>query len=235
MNNKYYLLKVKKKFFINKFTSKDFSELLRLEGITVGKGTHFFGIENIIIDTQRPELLEIGEYCKITAGVKIITHDYSRSVLRMKYGEIIGEARKTKIKNNVFIGIDSIILPGTEIGNNVIIGAGSVVSGKIPDNVVVAGNPAKIIRTLDEHYKKRKEKYIHEAKEYARILISNGIRPTISNMGAFFPIYLPRDKELIKKHNINIKLSGDDENNILECFFNSKPIYNSFEEFIKDL
>jgi len=234
MNYKYYILKIKKKFLINRFTSDDFTKLLKLQGIKIGKGTFFFGTNSILIDTQRPKLLEIGEYCKITAGVKIITHDYSRSVLRMKYGDIVGEARKTIIKNNVFIGVDSIILPGTQIGNNVIIGAGSVVSGNVPDNVVVAGNPAKVIRTLDEHYKIRKEKYLNEAKEYARCLNRNGIKPSIKNMEAFFPIYLPRSKRVLEKYKINTKLNGDDEDDILEKFLNSIPVYNSFDEFIKD-
>ena len=111
MKTKYYWLKIKKKFLPNKFTSSDFTELLKIQRIKIGQGTYFFGTNSIIIDTQRPELLEIGEYCKITAGVKILTHDYSRSVLRMKYGDLLGDARKTVIKNNVFIGIDTIILP----------------------------------------------------------------------------------------------------------------------------
>lgn len=47
---------------------------------------------------------------------------------------------------------------GTQLGNNVIVGAGSVVHGKFPDNVVIAGNPAKIICTLEEHYNNRKKR-----------------------------------------------------------------------------
>ena len=45
----------------------------------------------------------------------------------------------------------SIILPGTEIGDNTIIGAGSVVKGKIPANVIIAGNPAKVIKNIDDY------------------------------------------------------------------------------------
>ncbi len=234
MKLRFIILKLKKKLFSNRFTSANLVEMLRIQGIKIGKGTYFFGPTNTVVDTQRPVLVEIGEYCKITADVKILAHDYSRSVLRMKYGDIVGEARKTIIKNNVFIGVNSIILPGAQIGNNVIIGAGSVVSGNIEDNVVVAGNPAKVIRTLDEHYEKRKNKYIDEAKEYAKCLHENGIQPTITNMGAFFPIYLERDKEILKKYNINTKMNGDNEIDIIEKFLKSKPIYNSFEEFIED-
>lgn len=52
------------------------------------------------------------------------------------------------IGNNVALGVGSIIIGKIKIGNNVVIGAGSVVVKDIPDNVVVAGNPARVIRNL---------------------------------------------------------------------------------------
>ena len=69
--------------------------------------------------------------------------------------------KPVSIGDNSFIGAKSIILPGTQIGDNVIIGAGTVVKGKIPDNVVVAGNPCRIIRSIDEHFEIQ-EKYNKE-------------------------------------------------------------------------
>ena len=115
---------------------------------------------------------------KITQGVVIITHDYSRSVLRRVYGQIIGDGAPVHIGNNVFIGINSIILMGTELGDNTIVGAGSVVKGKFPSNVVIAGCPARVVCTLDIFHEKRKEKTIIEAKEY--------IQPTPFANGVFF-------------------------------------------------
>lgn len=227
--------KIKNKFFPKTIKSNEFIEVLKHNKVKIGKGTYFFNPSTNMIDYTRPYLLEIGENCKITAGVKILTHDYSRSVLRLKYGEIIGEAKKTVIGDNVFIGIDSIILMGSKIGNNVIIGAGSVVSGRIPDNVVVAGNPARVIRTLDEHYNIRKSKYIDEAKEYAKLFLENNEEITINKMGAFFPLYLKRDLKEIEKNNLNINLSGDNVEDIKEKFLNSSPIYNDFEEFKKEI
>lgn len=53
-----------------------------------------------------------------------------------------------RIGNNVFIGMDSIILKGVSIGDNSIVGAGSVVTHNIPENSIAAGNPAKIISSI---------------------------------------------------------------------------------------
>ena len=57
-------------------------------------------------------------------------------------------AEPVVIGNNVWIGGSVTILPGVTIGNNVTVGAGAVVTRDVPDNVVVAGNPAKVIRHI---------------------------------------------------------------------------------------
>lgn len=64
--------------------------------------------------------------------------------------------RPVHICRGAFIGANTIILPGTEIGENCIIGAGSTVKGKVPSDSVLAGNPARIVETLDEYYEKLK-------------------------------------------------------------------------------
>lgn len=86
-----------------------------------------------------------------------MTHGYDWAAMKGYYGEICGSAGKVKIGNNVFIGMQATILKGVTVGNNVIIGANSLVNKDIPDNTVVAGNPAIIIMTLDEYYEKRKQ------------------------------------------------------------------------------
>ena len=59
------------------------------------------------------------------------------------------------IGDNVWIGANVCILPGVTIGNNVVIGAGSVVNKDIPEGVIAAGNPCKVIRKITEEDKKK--------------------------------------------------------------------------------
>ena len=65
------------------------------------------------------------------------------------------------IGDNVYIGNNVIILPGVNIGNKVIIGAGAIVSKDIPDNSVVVGVPARIIKTADEYFEKIQRESLH--------------------------------------------------------------------------
>lgn len=235
MDIKLLFMKFKIKFFERFAKPEDFNNILRREGISIGKGTIFYGPNTQTIDRQRPWMLKIGEYCKITKGCTILTHDYSRSVLRRAYHDIVCEAGMTVIGDNVFIGMNSIILMGAHIGNNVIIGAGSVVSGTIPDNVVVAGNPARIIRSLDEHYAIRKSKYVEEGKLYVKSFYEQYHRtPSIAKMTAFFPLFLPRNENELRKNNVSVNWNGDEPQEIINDFLDSKMIYSSYNEFLED-
>lgn len=228
--------KIYNKFFPNLITSELYINYLKNTGVHIGEGTVIFNPSSVTIDNSRPLLVHIGKYCKITQGVIVLGHDYSRSVLRRVYGEVIGEAKKTFIGNNVFIGINSIVLMGTEIGDNCIIGAGSVCTGNYPSNSVIAGNPAKVILSLDDYYKKRINSYVSEAKTYAKYFYEvHKVKPTIQDMGAFFPLYLERNKDSLKQNNINTQLSGDNENEIINFFLNSKPVYRNYEDFLNNV
>lgn len=134
-------------------------------GAKIGEGTIFYNPMNTVVDETSLPFIEIGKNCRITAEVIILAHDYSYAVLRPEYHCMPRKAGVTKVGDNVFVGMKSIILMGSQIGNNVIIGAGAVVSGNIPDNVVVAGNPAKVVCTLDDYY----ERQIKRLDSYAKI------------------------------------------------------------------
>lgn len=209
-----------------------FTEILRDEGFDIGEHTIFYDPKSQTLDRERPWMLKIGDYCKITRGCSILTHDYSRSVIRMYCGEVIGEAGETIIGNNVFMGINSIILMGAQIGDNVIIGTGSVVSGKIPSNVVVAGNPAKVIRTLDEHIEKRRRRTLEEGVLYFNKFVDKYKRfPSIKEMGPFYFLFLERTYDALISNDINITPNGDNRDDIVRDFLNSKPYFSSYEEF----
>lgn len=226
--------RIKKLTFPTHISSEEYVSSLIRRGLNVGEGTHFFYPCSNTIDTQRPWLLSIGKNCKITEGVTILTHDYSRSVLRLKYGEVLGEARMTTIGNNVFVGMKSTILMGANIGDNVIIGAGSVVSGTIPSNTVAAGVPAKVVCTLDEYYEKRKQRTLEEAVIYTKNFIQYKHRnPSVSEMGPFFTLFLERSKDALINNNVRTHLSGDDETDLIDKFLQTKPEFKSFEEFLQ--
>jgi acetyltransferase-like isoleucine patch superfamily enzyme len=96
---------------------------------------------------SEPYLITIGDHVEITDNVRFITHDGGVLVLNnmgaLQNADVFG---KISIGNNVFIGLNSIILPGTIIEDNVVIGAGSVVTKDIPSNTVAYGNPCRVRR-----------------------------------------------------------------------------------------
>lgn len=129
---------------------------LKKQGVKVGEGTVFYEPSTNIVDIQNPQLLVFGDNVRVTAGAKILTHDYSWSVVTGVYGECVGGVAPTIIGSNVFIGMGSIITAGVTVGDNVIIGAGAVVTKDCQSNSVYAGVPAKRIMSLEEFYNKRK-------------------------------------------------------------------------------
>lgn len=108
--------------------------------------------------------ITLGERTTISGGVLLLVHDYSigaamrgAGVDGVRDGHLPHLIKEIKIGNDCFIGIRSIILPGTTIGDRTIVGAGAVVKGNIPAGVIVAGNPAKIIGTVEEYVAKHVE------------------------------------------------------------------------------
>ena len=219
---------------INHFYSKSWIKNFKRKGGVIGEKTVFVDLRKSKIDSTRPWLLEIGKYSVISSGVTILTHDYSLSTLRRVYGVWYGEGKVTKIGDNCFIGIDSIILMGTQIGNNVVVGAGSVVKGIIPDNVVVAGNPARVICSLEDYKNKRQERTIKEAKECAEQFYKRLKKtPTPSDLAGFKFLFCPRNQNKLKEYNLSFNCSADEPKEIEEAFFSSKPYWNDFEDFLK--
>lgn len=135
--------------------SQSYVAYLKRLGVTIGEGTIIFDPPSTIIDVQNPGLLSIGRDVRITAKSIILTHDYSWSVIARMTGECLGGVAPVRIGDNVFIGMNAIVLPGTTIGNNVIVGAGSIVSKNLPDDCVCVGSPAKPIMSIEEFREKK--------------------------------------------------------------------------------
>ena len=126
-------------------------------GWNIEVGENFFANFGLtILDVGK---VTIGDNAQIAPNVSIYTaghpiHPDSRNS-GYEYGIPI------TIGNNVWIGGNTVILPGVSIGDNVVIGAGSVVAKDIPDNMLAAGNPCRIIREITEddrifYFKNRK-------------------------------------------------------------------------------
>ena len=105
------------------------------KNITINKGATILSPGKVVIEDN----------VLIAPEVKIATvnHDpYDRHTL-LHFG-------KVTIQENAWIGMGAVICPGVTIGRNAIVAAGAVVTKDVPDNVVVGGNPARIIKKLDE-------------------------------------------------------------------------------------
>lgn len=107
--------------------------------LSIGESTYFTSDMHIEVVNK----LEVGANCAISWGVTIIDDDHH---------ELLDGNGKPKIKaavsikDHVWIGCNVTILKGTQIGNNCVVAAGSVVKGDFPDNVLIAGNPARVIK-----------------------------------------------------------------------------------------
>jgi len=96
---------------------------------------------NLNLDRLYPQGIHIGENTLVASSVTIMSHDHCK---RIDNQPLLADVY---IGKNCFIAVGAIILPGITIGDEVIIGAGSVVTKNVPSNTIVAGNPARIIKT----------------------------------------------------------------------------------------
>lgn len=234
---KHKLLKMMDKFLHpHRFSSEAYVKYLKSQGVKIGDNTYFFAPKNTVIDDRRYKYITIGSGCCITAGVKILCHDYSWSVLRKSHGVIFPDSGKSvNIGDNVFLGWNSIVLGGVTIGSNVIIGAYSVVTKDIPANVVCAGNPARIICSLEEYYQKKKREHIRSAKERAKFIIkTENRRPTQDDMAWFNVLWLDRNKTN-EKYMRKFPFRGDDWTEVIETFYTTEKEYDSFDQFLKKI
>lgn len=130
------------------------SPFLREFGVQIGNDCRIFTKNPYEMFGSEPFLIRIGNHVTVTTGVKFITHDGGTWVFRQEDPDfdVFGPI---EVKDNVFIGIGTLIMPGVTIGENCVIGSQSVVSRSIPPNSVAAGVPARVIMGLDEYRAKK--------------------------------------------------------------------------------
>lgn len=127
-------------------------------GFHIEVGKNFYANYNCtILDVAK---VRIGNNCQLAPNVAIYTaghpiHPVSRNSM-YEYGI------EVTIGDNVWIGGNTVVLPGVHIGSNTVIGAGSVVTKDIPDWVIAAGNPCRVIRKITEEDKR----FYYKDKEF---------------------------------------------------------------------
>ena len=120
--------------FVYRLRGEYTTEKLVSMGMKVGK--NFKRLNGVILDPSHCWLIEIGDNVTMAPRVHILCHDASTKTF-LNYTKI----GRVSIGDNVFIGAESIVLPGVTIGSNVVIGAGSVVTHDVPGGMLAAGNP----------------------------------------------------------------------------------------------
>jgi acetyltransferase-like isoleucine patch superfamily enzyme len=110
--------------------------------ITIGKNVAPYFANSGSCYIQGINGVVIGDNTIFAPGVKIISANH----LKGDYGKHDKAIGPITIGANCWIGTNAVILPGVELGNNVIVGAGSVVTKSFTNNLIIGGNPAKVLK-----------------------------------------------------------------------------------------
>ncbi|MBM7711941.1 chorismate mutase [Enterococcus xiangfangensis] len=140
-------------------------------GYNIFVGENFYcNFHNIFLDSCP---IIIGDNCMFGPNVQLYTASHPIEPVKRNSGLELG--KPIKIGNNVWIGGSAVIVPGVTLGDNVVVAAGAVVTKSFPNNVVVGGNPAQIIKTIEEEPEKdalvqAREKIDHIDREIVALL-----------------------------------------------------------------
>lgn len=218
----------------NRASSEDYISHLRKIGMIIGEDVTIYAPSKTLIDEQYPWMIKIGDHVRITEGVKILTHDYSWSVMKTTSGVIAGASGTVEIGNNVFIGMNSIILRNVKIGDNVIIGTGSVVTKDCEPNSVYAGVPAKKVASLEDYSKKRIDSQLEEAKLLAKNYYSvYGKKPEKEIFHEYFMLF-ESPENIRSNETFNNKMSlCQNADRSFAYLENNKPHFDSYDDFMR--
>lgn len=148
---RYALLRKLKKLLGRAQSAENRISELRTYGMVIGEGCYVAADADI--EEAWASHITLGVEVTVAPGVRFISHDAStwQSLGATRVGVI-------EVGNRSFIGAFSIVMPNVRIGSDTIIAAGSVVTQNIPDGVVVAGNPARVIKSTADLQEKTKAK-----------------------------------------------------------------------------
>lgn len=229
---------LKKITYGKRYSSETYIDYLRKIGVKIGEDCNIYVPSKTLIDEQYPWMITIGNHVRITEGVKILTHDYSWSVLKLyegvseNPGAILGASGTVEIGNNVFIGMNTIITRNVKIGDNVIIGAGSVVTKDCISEGVYAGAPAHKIMELSDYYEKRKNAQVDEARTLAiKYYERFGIAPKEEVFNEYFMLFSDADTRK-SEFESQLKLCGNYDQSV-RYMNDAKREFNDFEEFLR--
>jgi maltose O-acetyltransferase len=119
-------------------------------GSNIAIGENFYAnYECIILDVNK---VKIG--CNVKFGPRVCIYTAGHPIDAEVRRSLLEFGKSVAIGDNVWIGGNAVINPGVVIGNNVVIGSGSIVTKDIPDNVVAAGNPCRVLRAITDDDKR---------------------------------------------------------------------------------
>lgn len=219
-----------------KASSRRYVNFLRKKGAQVGENVRFYDPYHTFVDVSAPWLLTIGDHVAITRGVTILTHDYAWSVLRHhreSRGELLGAQSPVTVGNNVFIGMNAVILRGVTVGDDVIIGAGSVVTADCDSGFVYAGNPAKKICSVADFREKRRRAQFAEARKLALHYRKRfGKDPAPEVFREYFHLFCTPEQAIqnpVFRRQIE---SGGNFEETIAFLRNTSPQFDSYEAFL---
>lgn len=169
--------------------SEKYLQKLVANGLTIGEGTQITDIDSVFFDPSHCYLITIGRRCIIAPNVRFIAHDASTKLF-LNYTKFA----KIEVNDESFIGDSAILLPGVSVGPHSIVAASAVVTRDVPPNTIVAGNPARVISTLDAYLAKirkiEKAKKVFNENYYIEHLTKEKKKELLESIGSDFGLII---------------------------------------------
>ena len=121
--------------------------LYRAMGVRIGRGV-FVGLDSWL-DDQFPELVTIEDGVTLAMRVLVVVHDDAKRLDRIEAGQGHGTVAPVRFARGCYVGAGAIVLPGVTVGAHAVVAAGAVVTRDVPARTLVAGVPARPLRSLD--------------------------------------------------------------------------------------